>query len=136
MSHEPAIDSLTQIQRGFSNIHEKSILTFSSIYPVKSCPSKGQIISKQLLASSDSSKQRTNEFMFFCLTVLKTNLFVCFLEESEDAKKFFRNYLTFRKRVKKTRWKRKIKSWFIEFTPWLQYPLFFCKRNYQNHLKI
>ena len=29
---------------------------------------------------------------FFCLTVLKTNLFVRFLEESEDTKKSFRNY--------------------------------------------
>jgi hypothetical protein len=49
---------------------------------------KGQIISKRLLVSSDSSKKR--------LTVLKTNLFVRFLEESEDTKKSFRNYLTFR----------------------------------------
>ena len=32
--------------------------------------SKGQIISKQLLVSSDSSKKRTNTFVFFCLTVL------------------------------------------------------------------
>ena len=47
---------------------------------------KGQIISKRLLVSS----------FFFCLTVLKTNLFVRFLEESEDTKKSFRNYLTFR----------------------------------------
>ena len=40
--------------------------------------------------------QKTNEqIRFFCLTVLKTNLFVCFLEESEDTKKSFRNYLTF-----------------------------------------
>ena len=39
--------------------------------------------------------QKTNEqIRFFCLTVLKTNLFVQFLEESEDSKKFFRNYLT------------------------------------------
>ena len=56
---------------------------------------KGQMISKRLLVSSDSSKKRTNEFGFFCLTVLKTNLFVRFLEESENTKKSFRNYLTF-----------------------------------------
>ena len=58
--------------------------------------SKGQIISKRLLVSLDSSKKRTNErIRFYCLTVLKTNLFVRFLEESEDTKKLFRNYLTF-----------------------------------------
>jgi hypothetical protein len=60
---------------------------------------KGQIISKRLLVSSDSSKKRTNEIGFFCLTVLKNNLFVRFLEESEDTKKSFRNYLTFNKRA-------------------------------------
>ena len=50
---------------------------------------KGQVISKQLLISSDSSKKRTNKLVFFCLTVLKTNLFVRFLEESEGTKKSF-----------------------------------------------
>ena len=45
--------------------------------------------------------QKTNErIQYFCLTVLKTNLFVCFLEESEDTKKSFRNYLTFKKNTK------------------------------------
>jgi hypothetical protein len=57
---------------------------------------KGQIISKRLLVSSDSSKKRTKEFGFFCLTLLKTNLFVRFLEESEDTKTSFRSYLTFK----------------------------------------
>ena len=57
---------------------------------------KGQIISKRLLVSSYSSKKRMNEFGFLPKTVLKTNLFVRFLEESEDAKKSFQNYLTFR----------------------------------------
>ena len=33
---------------------------------------------------------------FLCLTVLKTNSSVRFLEESEDTKKFFRNYLSLR----------------------------------------
>ena len=59
-------------------------------------PPKGQIISKQLLVSSDSSKKRNERIRFFRLTVLKTNLLVRFLEESEDTKKPFRNYLTFR----------------------------------------
>ena len=40
--------------------------------------SKGQMISKRFLVASDSSKKRTNEFGFFGLTVLKTNLFVRF----------------------------------------------------------
>ena len=40
--------------------------------------------------------QKTNkQIRFFGLTVLKANLFVRFLEESEDTKKSFRNYLTF-----------------------------------------
>jgi len=59
---------------------------------------KGQIISKRPLVTSDSPKKRTNKFGFFCLTVLKTNLFVRFLEESENTKKSFRNYLTFNKK--------------------------------------
>ena len=57
---------------------------------------KGQIISKRLLVSSDSSKKRKNKFVFFCLTQLKKNLFVRFLEESEDTKTSFRNHLIFR----------------------------------------
>ena len=56
---------------------------------------KGQIISERLLVSSDSSRKQTNKFGFFFLTVLKTNLFVRFLEEFEDTKKSFWNYLTF-----------------------------------------
>ena len=56
---------------------------------------KGQLISKRLLVSSDSSKnERTNKFVF-CLTVLETNLFLCFLEEPEDTKKSFWSFLTF-----------------------------------------
>ena len=68
---------------------------FNGIWGLGGPTDKGQIISKLLLVSSDSSKKQTNEFVFFCLTVLKTNLFVRFLEESEDTKKPFRNYLTF-----------------------------------------
>ena len=55
--------------------------------------SKGQIISKQRILGFF---QKTNKrICFFWLTVLKTNLFVRFLEESEDTKNSFRNYLTF-----------------------------------------
>ena len=46
---------------------------------------KGQIISKGLLVSSNFPKKRTNKFV----VVVKTNLFVCFLEESEDTKSPF-----------------------------------------------
>ena len=42
----------------------------------------------------NSSKKRTNEFVF---TTLR-RVFVPFLEEIEDSKKAFRNYLTFRAR--------------------------------------
>ena len=45
----------------------------------------GQIISKELLVSSNSPKKRTNEFV----VVVKTNLFVRFLGEFEDTKSPF-----------------------------------------------
>ena len=50
---------------------------------------KGQMISKGFLVPLDSSKKRTKEFVFFGLTVLKTNLFLHFLEKFEDTKKSF-----------------------------------------------
>ena len=40
-------------------------------------------------------KHKKNLIRFFGLTVLKTNLFVRFLEESEDNKQSFRNYGAF-----------------------------------------
>ena len=46
---------------------------------------KGQLISKANCQAVNSSKKRTNEFVFTSL----------FLEEIEDSKKGFRNYLTF-----------------------------------------
>ena len=52
---------------------------------------KGQLISKANCQAEDSSKKRTNEFVF---TTMR-RVFVCFLEEIEDTKKTFRNYLTF-----------------------------------------
>ena len=53
---------------------------------------KGQIISKGLLVSSNSPKKRTNEFVF----TTTTKSFICFLGEFENTKKSFQNYLTFR----------------------------------------
>ena len=53
--------------------------------------SKGPIISKRLLVSSNSPKKWTNKFVF----TTTTNLFICFSREFEDTKKSFRNYLTF-----------------------------------------
>ena len=47
---------------------------------------KGQLISK-----ANSSKKQRNEFIFFSMRPV----FVRFLEEIEDSKEAFRNYLTF-----------------------------------------
>ena len=55
--------------------------------------SKGQIISKGLLISSNSPKKQTTEFIFSTTM----NLFVRILGEFEDTKKPFGNYLTFKK---------------------------------------
>ena len=52
---------------------------------------KGQLISKANRQAVNSSKTRTNEFVF---TTMR-RVFVRFLEEIEDSKKSFRNYLTF-----------------------------------------
>ena len=54
--------------------------------------SKGQLISKANCQSEDSSKKRTNELIFTTMW----RVFVRFLEEIEDSKKAFQNYLTFR----------------------------------------
>ena len=53
----------------------------------------------------NSSKKQTNEFVF---TTMR-RVFVRFLEEIEDTKKTFRNYLTFSKlsEVKKLQLKKK-----------------------------
>ena len=53
---------------------------------------KGQLISKANCQVVNSSKKRKNEFV---LTTIR-RVFVRFLEEIEDTKKTFRNYLTFR----------------------------------------
>ena len=53
---------------------------------------KGQLISKANCQVVNSSKKQTNEFVFTSMQ----HVFVCFLEEIEDSKKAFRNYLTFK----------------------------------------
>ena len=87
---ETSLDYFVHIARYLLMMSDKHTHT----YP-KLALCKGQIISKQLLVSSDSSKKGTNQFGFFWLTVLKTNLFIRFLEKSENNKKSFWNYLTF-----------------------------------------
>ena len=44
---------------------------------------KGQLISKRFFLAEDSSKKRTNEFVFTSMR----RVFVCFLEESLARKK-------------------------------------------------
>ena len=53
---------------------------------------KGQLISKANCQAEDSSKKRTNEFVFTSIR----RVFVRFSEESTARKKTFRDYLTFR----------------------------------------
>jgi hypothetical protein len=52
---------------------------------------EGQLISKANCQAVNSSKKLTNEFVFISIR----RVFVRFLEEIEDSKKAFRNYLTF-----------------------------------------
>ena len=52
---------------------------------------KGQLISKANCQAVKSAKKRTNEFVFTSMRCV----FIRFLEEIEDSKKAFRNYLTF-----------------------------------------
>ena len=54
---------------------------------------KGQLISKANCQAVNSSKKRTNEFAFTSMR----RVFVRFLEEIEDSKKAFRDYLTSKK---------------------------------------
>ena len=60
-------------------------------FPQNPIFSKGQLISKANCQAKDSSKKRTNEFIFITMQ----HVFVCFLDEIGDSKKAFRNYLTF-----------------------------------------
>ena len=59
--------------------------TVCRISQIKFMFSKGQMISKGLLVSSNSLKKRTNEFVF----TTSMNLFVCFFGEFEDTNKSF-----------------------------------------------
>ena len=52
---------------------------------------KGQLISKENCQVVNSFKKRTNEFVFISMQCA----FVRSLEEIEDSKKAFQNYLTF-----------------------------------------
>ena len=51
------------------------------------CATKGQLILKANCQAEDSSKKRTNEFVFTSMP----RVFVRFLEEIDDPKKPFRN---------------------------------------------
>ena len=62
----------------------------SSILPKMSLHAKDQLISKKNCQAVNSSKKRTNEFIF---TTMR-RVFACFLEEIEDTKETFRNHLT------------------------------------------
>ena len=71
----------------FSGKHSKKVEVRYNAFEV----SKGLFISKANCQALNSSKDRTNEFGFTSMG----RGFVCFLEEIEDSKKAFRNYLTF-----------------------------------------
>ena len=81
------------------------------------CATKGQLISNAICQAVNSSKKWTNEFIFTTMRCV----FVRFLEEIEDSKEAFRNYLTFR----------------IEIVRLIQ-PLsqFFATRDYQDFEKL
>ena len=53
--------------------------------------SEGQLISKANCQALNSSKKRTNEFVFTSMR----RVLVCIVEEIENSKKAFRNYMTF-----------------------------------------
>ena len=57
----------------------------------KICSTKGQLFLKANCQAVNSSKKRTNEFVF---TTMR-RVFIRFLEEIKDSKKAFRDYLTF-----------------------------------------
>ena len=57
---------------------------------------KGQLISKANCQAVHSSKKGKNEFVFTAMR----RVLVRFLEEIEDTKKTFRNYLTFKSNVR------------------------------------
>ena len=73
-------------------IIDSSPMSITDLFPNKFLGHfKGQLISKANCQAVNSSKKRTNEFVFTSMR----RVFVRFLEEIEDSKKAFRNYLTF-----------------------------------------
>ena len=68
---------------------------YSSKVELLQFPVKGQLISKANGQAMNSSKNRTNEFVF---TTMRRVL-VRFLEEIEDTEKTFRNYLIFSSKI-------------------------------------
>ena len=80
-----------------NSIYYLTVIVYNS--PILSClrfndlnKGKGQLISKANCQAVNSSKKRTNEFVF---TTMR-HVFVWFLEEIEDTNKTFQNYLTFK----------------------------------------
>ena len=63
------------------------IISYKKLENLRKKTDKGQLISKANCQAVNSSKKRTNEFVF---TTMR-RVFVCFLEEIEDTKKTFRN---------------------------------------------
>ena len=70
--------------------HEKKVSNSNEFDEFNYLP-KGQLISKADYQAKDSSKKRTNEFVFTSMR----RVFVRFFEESSARKKTFRDYLTF-----------------------------------------
>ena len=90
----------------FRCLHSLEIKLQSSIRVI--CTSfKGQLISKANCQAVNSSKERKNEFV----STSMPRVFVHSLEEIEDYKKAFRNYLTFSCGLFSS-WKLKRKQWF------------------------
>ena len=71
---------------------------------------KGQLILKANCQAEDSSKKRTNEFIFTNMR----RVFVRFLEESLTRKKMFRDFLTFSKWTEKQRNVSFVKGYYVE----------------------
>ena len=71
--------------RVLQTIQMKLILLFVWAEQVHLGSAKGQIISKGLLVSSNSPKERLNEFVFTTTTIL----FIHFLGEFKDTKRSF-----------------------------------------------
>ena len=72
---------------------------------------KGQLISKANYQAVNSSKKRTNEFVFTTMRCV----FVRFLEEIENTKKSFQNYITFNKLIT-----------YLYFSEWKSFWYFGC----------